>query len=87
MRAEQEWFVYIIECKDSSLYVGIAKDVELRIQQHKKGIACRFTKFRKPVNLIYEERLESYKKARAREKEIKGYKRIKKLKLINKSVC
>ena len=76
------WFVYIIECNDKKLYVGIAKDIAMRIKLHNKGLACRFTKYRKPVKLIYKEKHSNKSEARNRELEIKGYNRDKKLKLV-----
>ncbi|MDP2981133.1 MAG: GIY-YIG nuclease family protein [Candidatus Omnitrophota bacterium] len=78
------WHVYIIECKDKKLYVGIAKDLDKRIELHNKGLACRFTKYRKPVKLIYKERHDSKSGARNRELEIKGYNRERKLKLASR---
>ena len=56
MDKSDSWHVYIIECKDKKLYVGVAKDLDKRIKLHKKGLVCRFTKYRKPVKLIYKER-------------------------------
>lgn len=76
------WYVYIVECKDNELYVGIAKDVKARIKLHNKGLACRYTKYRKPVKLRFKERQKSYNLARKREREIKGFSRAKKLNLI-----
>ncbi len=76
------WHVYIIECSDKKLYVGIAKDLEKRIELHNKGLACRFTKYRKPVKLIYKQKCNSKSEARKRELEIKGYNRDKKLELV-----
>jgi putative endonuclease len=78
------WHVYIIECKDSKLYVGIAKDVEKRVLLHNKGIACRFTKYRHPVKLLYQEQCLNHALAAQRESEIKGFSKKKKLQLINK---
>ncbi len=78
----EHWFVYIAECRDKKLYVGIAKDVSKRINQHNKGLACRFTKFRYPVRLLYEEKCLDYQSARMRELEIKGFSREKKLTII-----
>lgn len=77
------WHVYIIECKDKELYVGIAKDVTKRIDLHNRGSACRYTKYRNPVKLVYKEMQRSYLLARKREKEIKGFRKEKKLRLIN----
>jgi putative endonuclease len=78
-----EWYVYIVRCRDEKLYVGIAKDVKKRVALHNKGLACRFTKYRKPVQLIFEEKQEDYRQARTREKEIKGFSREKKQQLIS----
>ena len=76
-------FVYILECKDASLYVGCTNDVEKRVKQHnalKSG--AHYTKIRRPVILKYTEEFKTFKAARAREAEIKRLTREKKLKLI-----
>ncbi len=77
----QPWFVYIAECKDKTLYVGIAKDVEKRIHEHNNWNKCRYTRFRKPLRLIYKEVCDDYTCGRKREKEVKKFSRDKKLKL------
>ena len=76
---EGEWFLYIIECRTGELYVGIAKDVNKRVEEHNKGQACRYTKFRNPVKLIYFEFCGEYTIARKREGEVKKFSRAKKL--------
>ena len=78
----ENWFVYIAECRDKKLYIGIAKDVNKRINEHNKGLACRFTKFRHPVRLLYEEKCLDYRAARMRELEIKGFSRDKKFEIV-----
>jgi len=78
---EQPWFLYILECRTKELYVGIAQDVEKRLDLHNKGRACRYTKFRCPVTLVHEEICGDYAEARKREKEVKKYSRSKKLAL------
>ena len=78
----EEWYVYILKCRDEKLYVGIAKDVSKRVALHNKGLACRFTKYRRPVELLFSEKQNNYYQARLREKEIKGFSRDKKSKLI-----
>lgn len=81
------YFVYILECADKSLYVGCTNDIEKRIKQHnesKRG--AHYTKIRRPVKLVYSEKFAILKKARRRERVIKGWKRAKKLNLINLSV-
>ncbi len=78
---EEQWSLYIIECRTGDLYVGIAVDVDKRVGLHNKGRACRYTKFRGPVQLMYQEICGSYNEARKREKEVKRFSREKKLSL------
>jgi len=75
---DQDWYVYIVECRTKDLYVGVARDVEKRIQLHNQGRACRYTQFRRPVVLKYTEDYHSYTEARKRERQIKKYSRVKK---------
>ncbi len=77
------WFVYIIECKDESFYTGICWNLKKRIKEHNEGyFKSSFTKGRLPVKLVYWEKFENRFLAAIREKEIKGFGRIKKLSLI-----
>ena len=80
---EKHWFVYIVECRDNRLYTGISNDILKRIEAHNKGKGCRFTKYRYPVNLVYQEKCGTKSIARKREIEIQGFSRCKKLKLIS----
>jgi putative endonuclease len=45
------WYVYIVECRDGSLYTGITTDVTKRIQTHNQGKGAKYTKTRLPVVL------------------------------------
>ena len=47
----EPWWVYIVECADGSLYTGIARDVERRIEAHNLGKGARYTRGRGPVQL------------------------------------
>ena len=78
------WYVYILECADGKFYIGIALDVQKRFKLHNQGLACRFTKYRHPVKLLYCEPWNDYYSARKRERELKGFTRDKKLALISK---
>ncbi|NQT28155.1 MAG: GIY-YIG nuclease family protein [Candidatus Omnitrophica bacterium] len=77
------WFVYIAECKDGTFYAGIAKDVDKRINVHNRTNKCRYTRFRKPLELKYKQMCSNYNTARKREREIKKFSREKKFALIN----
>ena len=76
------WTVYIVRCADSSLYTGIAKNVEKRIKQHNAGRGAKYTRSRLPVELVYSESADTRETALRREIEIKRLKRGEKLKLI-----
>ncbi len=79
------WFVYIAECKDKSFYTGICWSLKKRIREHNEGFyKTSFTKGRLPVKLVYWEKFENRFQAAIREKEIKGFGRIKKLNLIQR---
>lgn len=81
-RYEGKWYLYIAECKDKTLYAGVAKDVDKRIETHNKTNKCRYTRYRKPIKLTYTEEHPSYSVARKREAEVKKFSRKKKLALI-----
>jgi putative endonuclease len=68
-----DWFVYIVRCCDDSLYTGITKDVERRIQEHNDddSLGAKYTKARRPVVLVHQEKCESRSAATRREIEIK----------------
>jgi len=78
------WTLYIIECRDGTLYTGITTDLEKRIKRHNQGRASKYTRSRKPVVLKYQKALKNESLARKREAEIKSMSRASKLKLINK---
>jgi putative endonuclease len=46
------WFVYMIECRDGSLYTGIATDVERRYAEHVAGKGARYTRSHPPLRLL-----------------------------------
>ena len=79
------YFIYILECSDKSLYTGITKDIEKRVEEHNtspKG--AKYTKARRPVKLLYQEPSLNRSTASKREYAIKKLTRLKKLQLIQK---
>jgi predicted GIY-YIG superfamily endonuclease len=67
----EAWYVYIVECRDGSLYTGITNDLERRVQEHNEGTASRYTRSRRPVVLRYSEPQPSRSAALIRECAIK----------------
>lgn len=77
------FYVYILECADKSLYVGCTNNLQKRIKQHNESKwGAHYTKMRRPARLIYSEEFPVLILARRREAEIKGWCREKKLALI-----
>ncbi|AYX88891.1 GIY-YIG nuclease family protein [Staphylococcus cohnii] len=76
-------FIYIVRCKDGSLYTGYAKDIEQRVAKHNSGQGAKYTKIRRPVELVYQEVFDTKSEAMKREYEIKTFSRQEKLQLIS----
>ena len=78
------WFVYIVKCSDNSLYTGIAVNVERRIKEHNENdlLSAKYTRMRRPVNLVYKEEQFTRSNAAKREYEIKQLSRIEKKALV-----
>ncbi|MBL7072175.1 MAG: GIY-YIG nuclease family protein [Candidatus Omnitrophica bacterium] len=76
------WYLYILQCNDGKLYVGITTDVTKRVERHNKKKASRYTRMRLPVELVYQEEHPDKSTARNREIQLKKWNRTKKLALI-----
>jgi len=81
-KAEQ-WTVYILRCKDSTLYTGITIDLERRVKQHNDGKGSKYTYSRRPVTVVYKENKMGRANALVREAEIKHYSKDKKEQLVS----
>jgi predicted GIY-YIG superfamily endonuclease len=80
------YFIYILHCKDGSYYVGLTNDLVRRFEEHSKGVypSC-YTFKKRPVNLVYFETCPFVEDAANREKQLKGWSRIKKKALIERN--
>jgi len=76
------YYIYIVECSDGSLYTGYARDVEARVRKHNLGMGAKYTRNKRPVKLKYQETFESKSDAMKREIQIKKLSRLEKLILI-----
>ena len=78
-------YVYILECKDKTLYVGYTNDLEKRLAEHNDSPrGARYTKSRRPVVMKYHESFPSLSEALSREYILKQLTRLQKLDLIKK---
>ena len=81
---DKSWNVYILRCCDGSLYTGITTDVVRRLAVHNSGKGAKYTRSRRPVELVYQEVCDDHSHALRREFEIKALSRDEKMKLIEK---
>ena len=82
MHPEKTYFVYIMSNCSRTLYVGVTGNLVARVHRHKLGIGSDFTTRYKLDRLVYFERFHDIHNAIGREKQIKGWLRIKKIALI-----
>jgi len=77
------YYVYVLFCEDGSYYTGYAKDIDLRVQQHMRGIGARYTRMHRPRRLVYIEEFDTIGEAMKREREIKRLSHEEKYRLVN----
>jgi putative endonuclease len=76
------YYLYILECKDRTLYTGVTTDVERRVVEHKKGVGARYTRARGVRRLLYRENCGTRSQALKRELVVKAMSRAEKLALV-----
>jgi putative endonuclease len=74
----QNWYVYIVKCRDGSLYTGIAADVERRIADHLAGRGAKYLRGRGPLKLVFKKQVGRKGEALKVERRIKHLSRHKK---------
>lgn len=77
------YYVYILECADSTLYTGYTNDLDKRVRIHNLGRGAKYTRARLPVTLVYFEQADTKSEALAREYRIKQMTRRQKELLIS----
>lgn len=76
------WYVYILRCRDDTLYTGITDDVDRRLEAHNTGKGAKYTRGRGPATVVYREVCRSKGEALRREYAIKRLSRAEKLAMI-----
>ncbi|MCF6310576.1 MAG: GIY-YIG nuclease family protein [Sulfurimonas sp.] len=73
----------MLKCSDETLYTGITTDLDRRLDEHNSSVkGAKYTRIRRPVELVYSEKTEDKSSASKREIEIKKLTRIQKIELI-----
>jgi len=76
------WTVYMLRCGDGSLYTGITNDLPRRLVRHRAGTASAYTRARRPVSLVFQERQPDRSAALRREAAVRRLSRAEKLALV-----
>ncbi len=75
-------FVYLLRCRDGTLYAGAAVDLDKRLREHRAGRASRYTRSRLPLDLAWSAEVETWSAALREEARIKRMARAAKERLI-----
>jgi putative endonuclease len=75
-------FTYIVRCSDGTYYAGWTNDLDRRIAAHNGGTGGKYTRARRPVELVYSEEFETKREAQSREFAVKRLSRQEKERLI-----
>jgi len=78
------WIVYLLRCRDGSLYTGITNDLRRRLARHRAGAGSAYVRARLPVRVVYREAQPDRPAALRREAAIKGLTRTEKLNMIGR---
>jgi len=78
------WYVYMLRCRDNTLYTGMTDDIPRRLQAHNSGSGAKYTRGRSPLTLVYQEACATKSDALKREYAIKQLTRAQKEALIQK---
>ena len=80
------WFVYMLRCKDNSIYTGITNNLDRRIRAHMSGSGSKYVRGKLPVELIYKEYFLNRSSASKREIQVKKLKKKEKELLIRSAI-
>lgn len=83
MEKNNHHYVYVVACSDGTLYTGYTTNVERRIRMHNEGKGAKYTKYRRPVRLLYSTEYDSKNQALKAEYAFKQLSRIQKEQFLN----
>jgi putative endonuclease len=84
---EERFYVYILASHSRALYTGVTRDLLRRVHRHREGLIPGFTRRYHVTRLVYFEETSEARSAFARERQIKGWSRLKKIHLVESVNC
>lgn len=82
--ARAGWRLYVLECADGSWYTGVTNDLPRRLARHAAGTASRYTRGRRPVKIVHQERCRDRSSALRKERSVKALSKAQKLQYVAK---
>ena len=82
MREHRYWVYIMTSSSLSAMYIGVTNDLGRRVAEHRAGLGSEFAKKYRVTRLVYAEEFEQVEEAIAREKQLKGWRRIRKNELV-----
>ncbi|CAN5447354.1 GIY-YIG nuclease family protein [soil metagenome] len=79
------WHVYMLRCRDGSIYTGVTTNLTRRLRAHNTGLGARYTRARLPATLVYSEPCLARGEALRRERQLKRLSRVVKLRLLGET--
>ncbi|MFH1161917.1 MAG: GIY-YIG nuclease family protein [Candidatus Jorgensenbacteria bacterium] len=76
------WHVYLLLCRNDSIYTGVTDDVNARFKRHRAGTGGGHTHSYPAIRLLRTEEFQTKEEALKQERQIKGWRREKKLNLV-----
>lgn len=83
MREHRYWVYILVSRSHSTMYIGVTNDLGRRIAEHRMGKGSEFVRKYRITKLVYAEEFQQVEEAIAREKQLKGWKRIRKNELVS----
>lgn len=78
----RDWYLYLVRCRDNSLYTGISTDVERRFKAHQAKAGAKYLRGRGPLELVYQEKIGDKRLAHRVERMVKRWPKFKKERLV-----
>ncbi|MEW6599648.1 MAG: GIY-YIG nuclease family protein [Nitrospirota bacterium] len=79
----KQWCVYVLKCRDNSLYIGLTNNIDKRLKEHDRGTGSKFVRSKRPFELLKTIPCNDAKQARSLEYSLKKLKRSEKIKALS----
>jgi len=79
----ENWCVYVLKCRNNSLYIGLTNNIDRRLKEHERGTGSKFVRSQRPFELVKTIPCTNAKHARSLEYNLKKLKRSRKIEILD----